>query len=179
MNKEDKEDVVVDHEKYQCLVGKLIYLSHSWPNIAYAVSVVSQFMHSPGEIHLKALYKILRYLKVTLRKGILFGRNRELTLEAYTNVDWGGLVVDRRLISGYCTFLGGNLATLRSKKQLVVARSSVEAEFRSMAHGICELLWLQIILSDLKVKWEGRVKLYCDNKLTINITHNSIQHDRT
>ena len=104
LNKEDKEDVVVDHEKYQCLVGKLIYLSHTWPNIAYAVSVVSQFMHSPGEIHLKALYKILRYLKVTLRKGILFGRNRELTLEAYTNVDWGGLGVDRRLISGFCTF---------------------------------------------------------------------------
>ena len=69
--------------------------------------------------------------------------------------------------------------TWRSKKQNVVARSSAEAEFRAMALGVCELLWLKIILEDLKIKWEGPMKLYCDNKSAINIAHNPVQHDRT
>lgn len=69
--------------------------------------------------------------------------------------------------------------TWRSKKQNVVARSSAEAEFRVMASGICELLWIKIILDDLKIKWEGPMKLLCDNKSAINIAHNPVQHDRT
>ena len=69
--------------------------------------------------------------------------------------------------------------TWRSKKQNVVARSSAEAEFRAMALGVCELLWLKIILEDLNIEWEGPMKLYCDNKSAINIAHNPVQHDRT
>lgn len=70
-------------------------------------------------------------------------------------------------------------ATWRSKKQNVVARSSAESEFRAAAQGICELLWLKIILDDLKVEWQSPMKLYCDNKSAINIAHNPVQHDRT
>ena len=88
-------------------------------------------------------------------------------------------MVDRKSTSGYCTLLGGNLVTWRSKKQNVVARSIAESEFRSIAQGICELLWLKIILNDLRVKWERPMKLYSDNKSAINIAHNPIQHDRT
>ena len=62
-------------------------------------------------------------------------------------------------------------------KQIVVARSSVEVEFRATTHSICELLWLKIILDDLKIKWQGPMKSYCDNKSTINIDHNLVQHD--
>ena len=71
-------------------------------------------------------------------------------MKVYTNADYVGLIVDRRSTTGYCIFLGGNLVTWRSKKQNVVARSSAEAEFRVMAHGVCELLWMKIILDDLK-----------------------------
>ncbi|KAI3447048.1 hypothetical protein Pfo_003713, partial [Paulownia fortunei] len=80
---------------------------------------------------------------------------------------------------GYCTFLGGNLVTWRSKKQNVVARSSAEAEFRAMAQGVCELLWFKFILEDLNIRWDGPMRLYCDNKSAINIAHNPVQHDRT
>lgn len=166
-------------ETYQRLVGKLIYLSHTRPDIAYAVSVVSQFMHSPKEVHLQAVHHVLHYLKANPSKGILFKRNTGLVLEAYTDADYAGSVVDRRSTSGYCTFLGGNLVTWRSKKQNVVARSSAEAEFRAMAQGVRELFWLKIILEDLKVKWEGPMKLYYDNKSEISIAHNPVQHDRT
>ena len=68
---------------------------------------------------------------------------------------------------------------MESKKQDVVAQSRAEAEFWAMAQGICELLWLKIILEDLKIKWEGPMKLYCDNKSAISIAHNPVQHDRT
>jgi len=118
-------------------------------------------------------------LKGTPGRGILFKRNKSVALEAYTDADCAGSVVDRRSTTGYCTFLGGNLVTWKSKKQSVVARSSAEAEVRAMTQGICELLWLKIILEDLKLRWVKPMKLYCDNKFAISIAHNPVQHDRT
>jgi hypothetical protein len=174
-----EEDAAVDREMYQHLVGRLIYLSHTRPDIAYAVSVISQFMHSPKEVHLQAAHRVLQYLKGTPGKGILFKRNGGLVLEAYTDADYAGSIVDRRSTSRYCTFLGGNLVKWRSKKQNVVARSSAEAEFQAMAQGVCELLWMKIILEDMKIKWDGPMRLYCDNKSAISIAHNPVQHDRT
>ncbi|KAK2433017.1 putative mitochondrial protein [Trifolium repens] len=174
-----EEAAAVDKEMYQRLVGRLIYLSHTRPDIAYAVSLVSQFMHNPKENHLQAALRVVQYLKGTPGRGIIFNRNGNVSLEAYTDADYAGSVVDRRSTTGYCTFLGGNLVTWKSKKQSVVARSSAEAEFRAMAQGICELLWLKIILEDLKIKWEEPMKLYCDNKSAISIAHNPVQHDRT
>ena len=78
---------VVDRESYQRLVGKLIYLSHTRPDITYAIGVVSKFMHNPKEVHLRAANRILQYLKGTPGKGVLFRRGNELTLEAYTDAD--------------------------------------------------------------------------------------------
>lgn len=100
-----------------------------------------------------------------------------MNLEFYTDSDYASSILDRSSTSGYCAFLVGNLVTWRSKKQPIVARSSAEAEFRAMALGICELLW--IILKDLGFSIEKPMKLYCDNKSAINITHNPMQHDRT
>ncbi|XP_058194818.1 uncharacterized mitochondrial protein AtMg00810-like [Rhododendron vialii] len=166
-------------ERYQRLVGRLIYLAHTPPDIPYAEGVVSQFMHDPRTSHLDAVYRILRYLKSAPGKGILFYNHGHLRLEAFTDADWAGSVDDRRSTSGYCTFLGGNLITWRSKKQSVVARSSAEAEYRAMTNGVCELLWLQTLLLDLGFADSVPMKLYCDNKAAINIAHNPVQHDRT
>ena len=189
---EAKEDGMVDTEMYQRLVGELIYLFHTRPDISYAVSVLSQFLHSPRKTHLQAVYGILQYLKGSLGKGILFKRSTRLNIEAYTDkrstrlnieaytdVDYAGSVVDRRSTSGYCVFIGENPVAWRSKKQNVVARSSVEAEYRAMALGVCELLWLKILLQDLKIEWEGTMRLHYDNKSAINIPHNAVQNDRT
>ncbi|VVA39701.1 PREDICTED: Retrovirus-related Pol poly from transposon, partial [Prunus dulcis] len=114
------DDTTVDRGRYQRLVGKLIYLAHTRPDIAYAVSVVSQFMHEPREVHMQAVERILRYLKSSPGKGLLFSKHNNFAIEAYTDADWAGSISDRRSTTGYCTFVGGNLVTWRSKKQTVV-----------------------------------------------------------
>ncbi|KAJ4721161.1 Retrovirus-related Pol polyprotein from transposon TNT 1-94 [Melia azedarach] len=111
--------------------------------------------------------------------GLLFTKVEKIEVEVYTDADWAGSSLDRRSISGYCTFLGGNLVTWRSKKQSVVARSSAEVEFRSIALGIFEVMWLKTILKELRVETSDPMKLYCDNKAAISIAHNPVQHDRT
>ena len=176
---EAKEEPVVDKEMYQRVVGKLNYLAHTQPDIAYSVSMTSQFIHDPRGTHFQATYCVLHYLKGSPRKRVLFKRNNELTLKAYTDADYVSSLVDRRSTSSYCTFLGGNLVTWKSKMKNAVARSRAESEFKAMAQKVCELLWLKIILDDLRIKQEGPMKLYCDNKLGINIAHNPVQHKRT
>ena len=109
----------------------------------------------------------------------MFRKGAEMTVEAYIDADYAGSLTDRRSTTGYRTLIGGNLVTWRSKKQAVVSRSSAESEFRAMAQGMCELLWIKKILEDLRVKWHGPMKLYCDNKSAISIIHNPVQHDTT
>jgi hypothetical protein len=168
-----------DKGRYQRLVGKLIYLSHTRPDIAYAVSVVSQFMHNPRQPHMDAVECILRYLKSSPGKGLLFSKHGHLGVDGYTDADWAGSANDRRSTSGYFTYVGGNLVTWRSKKQSVVSRSSAEAEYRGMAIGVCELLWLKNLMKDLGFSQRTAMNLYCDNKSAIEIAHNPVQHDRT
>ncbi|KAL6314842.1 hypothetical protein AAG906_029058 [Vitis piasezkii] len=119
----EPNQVSTDKGRYQRLVGRLMYLAHTRPDLAYALSVVSQYMHNPGEQHMNVVMRILRYLKNAPGKGIMFAKN-----------------VDHQ---------SGNLVTWKSKKQNVVARSSAEAEFRALALEFCEALWLRLLLQDL------------------------------
>ncbi|XP_031276787.1 uncharacterized protein LOC116135231 [Pistacia vera] len=137
------DQVPVDKGRYQRLVGRLVYLSHTRSDLTYALSIVIQFMHNPGEQHMNAVTRILKYLKHAPGKGIIFTKNTDYqNVNAYTDADWAGAMDDRRSTSGYFTFVGGNLVTWKSKKRNVVACSSAEAEFKGMALGICEALWL-------------------------------------
>ncbi|KAM7506655.1 hypothetical protein LguiA_017108 [Lonicera macranthoides] len=176
----ETDQVPVDKGRYQRLVGRLMYLAHTRPDISYALSIVSQFMHNPEEKHMTAVMKIISYLKASPGKGILFTKSSDtLKVEGYTDVDWAGNISDRRSTSGYFTFVGGNLVTWRSKKQNVVARSSAEAEYRGMAMGVQELLWLKFLLTDLGYPPREPMVLYCDNKAACDIAQNPVQHDRT
>ncbi|XP_075112438.1 secreted RxLR effector protein 161-like [Nicotiana tabacum] len=149
-----------------------------WSDIAYSVSLVSQFMHDPQDPHMQAVFHILRYLKSAPGKGLIFSKHGHLQIEAFTDADWAGSLDDRRSISGYCTLVGGNVVTWRSKKQNIVARSNAKAEYRAMAQGVCEL-WLQKLMDELRFSETGKLLLYCDNKAAISIVHNPVQHDRT
>ena len=107
----------------------MIYLGHTGPDIAYVLSVVSQFMHTPSEAHMDAVNRILRYLKSALGRGLMFSRHGHLDIKGHTDADWESSVTDRRSTSGYFTFIGGNLVSWQSKKQNIMSRSSAEAEY--------------------------------------------------
>ena len=127
---------------------------------------------------MEAVNKILRYLKDTPGRGIVFQRNGHLDLQAYTDADWAGDRDERKSTSGYFTIVEENLVTSKRKKQKVVALSSVEAEFRGIAKGITEVLWIRKLLTELGFK-QNSCELNCDNKAAISISENPVQHDRT
>ena len=153
----------VDKERYQKLVGRLLYLCHTRPDIAYAVSIVSRYMHEPRSGHLDIVYRILRYLKGSPGKGLWFRSNGHLGVDGYSDADWASCLDDRRSTSGYCVFVGGNLVSWRSKKQPVVSKSTAEAEYRAMSQGLSEMLWVRNLLSELKVLRQGHLNVWCDN----------------
>ncbi|XP_037493866.1 secreted RxLR effector protein 161-like [Jatropha curcas] len=165
---------MIDRESYQRLVGKLIYLSHTRLDIAYAIRVVSQFMHKPQVKHMDAALRIVRYLKGSPGKGIMFRKNGHLVILGYTDTDWAGNQVDRRSTSGYFSFVGRNLITWKSKKQKVVALSSVEAEFRGEARGLAELLLIKKLLTEIGFPPQSTCQLRCDNQAAISISKNPV-----
>ena len=174
-----EDSTPVERGSYQRLVGKLIYLSHTRPDIAFPVSVVSQHMHNPCEEHLEAVYRILRYLKMTPGLGLHFRKYNNRDLEVYTDASWAGELTDRRSTSGYCTYVWGNLVTWRSKKQSVVSRSSTESEYRALALGICEGMWIKRLMNELRLESPESFKMYSDSQAAISIAKNPVHHDRT
>ncbi|XP_022635936.1 uncharacterized protein LOC111241573 [Vigna radiata var. radiata] len=171
----EPNQISVDKGRYQRLVGRLMYLAHTRPDLTYALSVFSQYMHNPGEKHMNDVMHILRYLKSAPGRGILFTKHTDYQeINVYTDADWARAINDRRSTSGYFTFVGGNLVTWRSKTQNVVACSSAEAGFRGIALGLCEALWLKLLLEDLGYPPRQPIQLYCDNKVACDIAHNPV-----
>ncbi|XP_070668445.1 uncharacterized mitochondrial protein AtMg00810-like [Malus domestica] len=156
-------DLIPNIEYYQRLVNKLIYLTITRFDIAYAVSLVSQFIHAPSMDHMKIVHRVLRYLKGSIGRGILMRNNNHAHILGYTDTDWAGNALDHKSITGFCTFVRGNLVTWKSKKQSMVARSSAEVEYCVMALTACELICLKNLLLDLGFPHQQPLSLYCDN----------------
>lgn len=179
VKRSEEESIPADKDRYQSLVGKLIYLTHTRPDIGFAVSLASRYMSNPTETHMKTVNRILQYLKGSPGRGLYFQKNSNRGIEVYTDSDWAGCLSDRKSTTGYCTFVWGNMVTWRSKKQSVVARSSAEAEFRAMAQGICEGIWLKRMLDEIRIPTNYTMRILCDNKAAISIAKNPVHHDRT
>ncbi|CAM8944795.1 unnamed protein product [Rhodiola kirilowii] len=109
--------VLEDPTKYRRPVGQLIYLTVMRPDLAYAVHVLSQYMHEPREDHLKAAHKVLRYLKLAPAQGLFYPANQHLTLKAYCDADWGACPITRRSVTGYSVLLRNCLISWKTKKQ--------------------------------------------------------------
>ena len=146
-------------ERYRILVGKLNYLTVTCSDIAHPVGVVSQYMSSPTIDNWAAIEHILCYLKGAPGRGILYSNHGYNRVECFTDADWAGSKEDRRSISGYCVFVGGNLVSWKSKKQGVVSRSSAESKYRAMTQSVCEIMCLHQPLMEVGIKTVVPTKL--------------------
>ena len=174
---EDKPYGDVKH--YRRMVGKLIYLTITRPDVCFAVNQVSQHMQKPKIHHWNMVERILRYLREAPGQGVWMGCNGSTEITGYCDADWAGDRVDRRSTTGYCTFIGGNLVTWKSKKQKIVSCSSAEAEYRAMRKLTSELIWIRNLLRDLGIETTTPITMHCDNQAAIHIASNSMFHERT
>jgi len=147
---------------YRRLIGRLLYLTHSRPEIAYAVNKLSQFLDAPTTEHMLAELHVLKFLINNPGQGLFFSSSSSLTLKGFFDSDWGACQDTRRSTTGFYFFLGKSLISWKSKKQSVVSRSSSEAEYRALAQATCEGQWLLYLLQDFHIRHPSPIILYCD-----------------
>lgn len=129
-----------DPEKYRRVVGQLLYLNLTRPDISYVVQQLSQFMATPCTDHWAAAVHVLKYLKGNPSLGLFYPTLASLQIRAYSDADWGTCPDSRQSLTGFCIFIGDALVSWRCKKQSTVSASSTEAEYRAMSATIRELL---------------------------------------
>ncbi|GJY43502.1 putative RNA-directed DNA polymerase, partial [Tanacetum coccineum] len=174
-----EEEARVDATRYRRLVGRLLYLQATRPDITYVVNILSQFVSDPRQNHFESANRVLRYLKGMPGQGILLPREGPPVLTAYCDSDWLGCPFTRRSRTGYLLLLGGGPISWKTKKQSVVSRSSTEAEYRAMASTVSEILWVRWLLKDLQVHIFTPTQLFCDNQTARHIANNPVYHERT
>ncbi|KAJ8641623.1 hypothetical protein MRB53_018317 [Persea americana] len=192
-----KEDgaAKVDERLYRTLIGCLMYLTATRPDIMNAVSILSRYMHSASEIHFQAAKRIVRYIKGTVDYGLRFCQVKSFTLHGYSDSDWAGCVDDMRSTSGYCFSFGSAIFSWCSKKQEAIAQSTAEAEYVAAAAAVNQALWLRklmadlymeqkestqiLAMADLHMEQKERTQILVDNQAAISIANNPVFHGKT
>ncbi|XP_071683505.1 uncharacterized protein [Lolium perenne] len=168
-----------DSTQYRSVVGGLQYLTLTRPDLAYSVNKVCQYLHAPTTEHWTAVKRILRYVKDTVNTGITFVKSSSTFLSAFSDADWAGSIDDRRSTGGFAIFVGPNLVSWSARKQATVSRSSIEAEYKSLANATAEMIWVEALLRELGVKLKDKPCLWCDNLGATYLSANSVFHART
>ncbi|XP_015935990.1 uncharacterized mitochondrial protein AtMg00810-like [Arachis duranensis] len=168
-----------DNAEYRKLIGKLLYLTNTRPDISFAVGKLSQFLDKPTDFHLRAAHRILRYIKSAPAKGLFFPSQSDLRVTGFSDSDWAACSDSRRSITAYCFYIGNSIVSWKSKKQTTVASSSAEAEYRALASATCETIWIKKIFSDIGLDYTEPINLYCDSQAAIHIATNPVFHERT
>ncbi|GJS34070.1 putative ribonuclease H-like domain-containing protein [Tanacetum coccineum] len=175
---QDGDAADVDEHLYRSMIGSLMYLTASRPDIMFAVCACARFQVSPKSSHLLAVKRIFRYLKGKPSLGLWYSKDSPLELVAYTDSDYAGATQDRKSTTGGCQFLGNRLISWQCKKQTVVATSTTEAEYVAAASCCGQVLWIQNQLLDYGYNFMDTV-IYIDNTSTICIIENHVQHSKT
>lgn len=171
--------LLTDPARYRRLIGRLIYLTFTRPDLCYAVHVLSQCMQRPRQDHWDAALRTVRYIHGSPSQGILLRVDSDLCITAYCDADWNTCPISRRSISAYIVQLGQSPISWKTKKQKTVSMSSAKAEYRSMAFTLKELKWIKQLLTPFGINHHQPMRLYCDSKSAIYIAANPVFHERT
>lgn len=164
---------------YKQIVGSLMYLTSTRPDIMYAVSLISRYMENPSEVHLLAAKRIFRYLKGTSDYGIMYKTTGKAKLIGFSDSDYAGDLDDRKSTSGSVFIISSGAVTWSSKKQQIVTLSTTEAEFVAAASSSCQAIWLRRLLGVLHNQPQGPTLIYCDNVSAIKLSKNPVLHGRS
>jgi hypothetical protein len=174
----NEDGKLVNQKIYHSMIGSLLYLCASRPDIMLSVCMCARFQANPKECHLVAVKRIFIYLVHTPNLGLWYPKGSTFDLLGYSDSDYAGCKVDRKSTTGTCQFLGRSLVSWSSKKQNSVALSTAEAEY--VAAGACcaQLFWMRQTLSDFGCEYK-KIPLLCDNESAIKLANNPVQHLRT
>jgi hypothetical protein len=174
----DTRGKFVDQKVYRSMIGSLLYLCASRPNIMLLVCMCARFQANPKEVHLRVVKRIMRYLVYTPKFGLWYPKGSTFDLIRYSDADYVGCKIDRKNTSGTCQFLRRSLVSWASKKQNSVALSTAEVEYIVAGHCCAQLLWMRQTLRDYGYKL-SKVPLLCDNESAIHMADNPVEHSRT
>ncbi|GJS31528.1 hypothetical protein Tco_0492148 [Tanacetum coccineum] len=171
----DLSGTPVDQTKYRSMIGSLMYLTASRPDLVFAVCMCARYQSRPTKKHLEAVKRVFRYLQGTINMGLWYPKDTAMALTAYADADHAGCQDTRRSTSGSAQFLGDKLVSWSSKKQTSTSISSTEAEYIAMSGCCAQILWMRSQLSDYGFAY-NRIPLYCDNKSAIDVQHSRSKH---
>ena len=178
--RDESERLAMSKLPYRQLIGSLLYLFGTIPEICFCVILLSSFVADPGFSHWNAALYVLKYLKRVMYNQLIFLPNQTPVITAFADSDWGNNVDHRRSVSGYIIYLGTTPIVWKSKYQKgAQALSSCEAEYRAMVACCKDLRWLAQHLSELGISFPTPINLYCDNEAAIALAANPVNHDRT
>ncbi|GJU75183.1 hypothetical protein Tco_1272253 [Tanacetum coccineum] len=174
----DLNGKAINETQYRGMIGSLMYLTASRPDIQFSTCLCARYQANPKESHLIAVKRIFRYLKGTPSLGLWYPKCLGFDLKGYSDSDYAGCNMDRKSTSGACQLLGGKLVCWSAKKQQSVAMSSAEAEYVAAAGCCANILWMKSQLTDYDIIYE-KVPIFCDNTSAIAISNNPVLHSRT
>nr|GFA02889.1 hypothetical protein [Tanacetum cinerariifolium] len=168
----------VNHTDYRNMIGSLMYVTSSRPDIMFATCMCVRYQANPNEHHVLAVKRIFRYLKRTINLGLWYLKDSGFDLTAYSDVDPARCHLDQKSTSGSVQFLGDKLVCWSSKKQNFVSISTAESEYVTVSSCCAQVLWMRTQLTDFGFFYD-KVPIYCDSKSAITILFNSVRHTRT
>ncbi|GJZ18919.1 putative ribonuclease H-like domain-containing protein [Tanacetum coccineum] len=167
----------VDEHLYRSMIGSLMYLTSSRPDIMFAVCACARYQVNPKVLHLHAVKRIFRYLKGQPKLVIWYPKDSPFNLVAYTDSDYARASLDRKSTTRGCQFLGCRFISWQCKKQTMVANSTTEAEYIAVSNCCGQVLWIQNQLLDYEYNFM-QTKIHIDNESTICIVKNPVFHSK-
>jgi hypothetical protein len=158
----------VNQKEYRSMIGSLLYLTATRPDIHFSVCLCARFQASPRTSHQQAVKRIFGYLRHTPDFGLLYSASSSLALHGFSDADFAGCRLDRKSTSGTFQLLGSSLVSWPSRKQSSVAQSTIEPEYVAAASCCSQLLWISYTMSDFGEKYT-HVPLQCDSTTAISV----------